>query len=383
MRIAFVSVMAGSAWGGSEELWADAAIHAAKDGHAVMASVYDLRTGRENWPGKLKKVAEAGVEVAMRRRPIHWRIDVPMAPLRPRFRALERFKPDMVCVSQGASYEIVNFGDCLELRTYLERSRTPYFIVCQLNGEVAPLTPERRRTAKAFFDAAAGVGFVSARNLDQGRRHLCSALPRGVVLRNPVNLSSREPVAWPGDEGPSRLACVARLEVAFKAHDVLLEALSGAEWRGREWTLELFGAGPDEGYVRDLIGHYGLGERVFLRGHVADIRRLWAERHLLVLASHNEGTPLALVEAMVCGRPSVVTDVAGNAEWVRDGENGFLATAPAAGAMRAALERAWAARGEWSEMGRRASSLALSQIDPDPGAALLRRIVEAAGGAKR
>jgi len=378
MRVAFVSVMAGSAWGGSEELWADAAIRAAGDGHQVFASVYDLGAAPDAWPPKLRAVAAAGVRVVMRRRPVHWRIDTPLTPLRPRFRPLEAFAPDIVCISQGASYDVINFADCLELRRLLSHSSTPYFIVCQLNGESAPLTPARRREAKVFFEAASGVAFVAARNLDQGRRHLCSDLPRGLVLRNPVNLAAREPLPWPTGDGPARLACVARLEVAYKAHDVLLEALADTAWRGRDWTLELFGSGPDEVYIRDLIEHYDLGDRVFLRGHVADIRALWADRHALVLASHNEGTPLALVEAMVCGRPSIVTDVAGNAEWVQDGGGGFLAAAAAANAMRTALERAWTARAQWPEIGWRAAQTASGQLDPDPGASLLSHLVCAA-----
>ena len=66
---------------------------------------------------------------------------------------------------------------------------------------------------------------------------------------------------------------------------------------------------------------------------------------MLVMPSRFEGLPLAIVEAMLCARPVVATDVAGHAEVVEDGVTGFLADAPTVGAIAAALERCWVRRG--------------------------------------
>ena len=41
MRIAFVSLMGGLPWGGSEALWHAMATHALKQGDEVIVSVYD------------------------------------------------------------------------------------------------------------------------------------------------------------------------------------------------------------------------------------------------------------------------------------------------------------------------------------------------------
>ena len=64
-------------------------------------------------------------------------------------------------------------------------------------------------------------------------------------------------------------------------------------------------------------------KNVHFRGHVNDIRAIWEQNHLLVLPSRYEGLPLALVEAMWCGRPAVVTDVGGNAELCVGKRNGI------------------------------------------------------------
>jgi glycosyltransferase involved in cell wall biosynthesis len=81
-------------------------------------------------------------------------------------------------------------------------------------------------------------------------------------------------------------------------------------------SFGLYGKGRDDAYLRKPARYRGIAERVIFCGHVGDILSIWRDNHLNVMASRNEGTPLALVEGMLCGRPSVVSDVGGNAEWV-------------------------------------------------------------------
>jgi hypothetical protein len=71
--------------------------------------------------------------------------------------------------------------------------------------------------------------------------------------------------------------------------------------------------------------------------------------------------------------------VAGNTEWTREGENGFVAESALPPALNAAMTRAWEARGRLRELGRAARALALGQIDPDPGATVLGLVERAAG----
>jgi glycosyltransferase involved in cell wall biosynthesis len=167
------------------------------------------------------------------------------------------------------------------------------------------------------------------------------------------------------------MACVARLSAAYKGQDLLLETLAGDAWRGRDWHLSFCGSGPDRAHLEGLARLYGLADRVQWKGHLPDVRSIWAEHEILVLPSRSEGTPLALVEAMVCGRPAVVTDAGGNAERIEEGVSGFVAEGATVRSFAAALERAWASRDRWREMGGRAREVALSRLDPDPGSSLL------------
>jgi glycosyltransferase involved in cell wall biosynthesis len=57
----------------------------------------------------------------------------------------------------------------------------------------------------------------------------------------------------------------------------------------------------------------------------ADVEVLYAAADLVLLTSDNEGMPVCLIEAGLCGRPVVATDVGGVAEVVAHGETGLLA----------------------------------------------------------
>lgn len=70
-----------------------------------------------------------------------------------------------------------------------------------------------------------------------------------------------------------------------------------------------------DGYLRPdvekAIREQGLSERVLLYGVCRDPRQVYADIDLLALTSRNEGTPLAMLEAMASGRPVVAPDVGG------------------------------------------------------------------------
>lgn len=366
MRIGFISTMGGCPWGGSEELWTAAAQAALDQGHEVIVSV-------PRWPelpARLQSLQEAGARILPRRRLTLGRYAGWAAQIVRPLASFLAARPQAVFVSQGGSYDLALQLECRALVHWLAKSQTPYVLVCQyLDDPGIPRSEERARIVRLFRSAKA-VAFVAHGNLLTARRHLAEPIANGIVVRNPVNLTNLEEIPWPVEVVP-QLACVVRLNAAIKGLDVLLEALGQPLWRQRDYRLRLFGRGADQGYLQHLVQYFGLAGRVELAGHVDDIRQIWARHHLLIIPSRAEGTPLALVEAMLCGRPAVVTDIGGNREWVEEAVNGFIAEAPTAYSLSAALARAWAAYDHWPAMGRSARQRAGQLYDPDPGRTLL------------
>ena len=122
--------------------------------------------------------------------------------------------------------------------------------------------------------------------------------------------------------GVPLVGCVGRLS-SRKNMAMVVRAV--AELRGLPCRLVLVGAGEDESLLRDLVQTLGLGERVVFLGQRDDVPRVLAGLDILALSSHVEGTPLAVVEAMLSGLAVVATAVGGVPEVIRDGETGLLA----------------------------------------------------------
>jgi glycosyltransferase involved in cell wall biosynthesis len=276
-------------------------------------------------------------------------------------------QPDCVLLSQGDVLDILSYGD---LRRDLERG-VPFVTLNHLCIDGRILTPSSIETVGRIFSQAQCNAFVSNKNLRLAERQLARPIPNPIIVQNPVNLSNTAEVPWPAD-GPVRFASVARVDAWHKGQDVLFEVLSRSEWHDRDWVCRVYGTGPHEGYLKALARHYGISSRVIFAGHADDIRAIWADNHMLVMPSRQEGIPLAIVEAMLCGRPSVVTDVGDNAAWVLDGRTGFVAEAATTESFGMAMERAWGARAKWSEMGSIAHVQASARIDRAPGKGLLK-----------
>jgi glycosyltransferase involved in cell wall biosynthesis len=167
------------------------------------------------------------------------------------------------------------------------------------------------------------------------------------------------------------------LEPGDKGQDLLLEALAGPVWATRNWRLHLYGEGQNRGILECLVQRLGLADRVVFEGHV-DVEEIWSLNHALVMPSRVEGLPSAVIEAMLCGRPVVATDVAG-AEVIEDGVTGFLVGAPTVGCVRNALERFWAKREDAREIGATASKRIRHLLPSDPARIFADKIKELLG----
>jgi glycosyltransferase involved in cell wall biosynthesis len=128
---------------------------------------------------------------------------------------------------------------------------------------------------------------------------------------------------------PLRLILVARM-IRSKGVDLAVEAVSLARQRGMDVTLTLVG-GSDPGNPRALsqadLAAFSAREGIDLLGPRRDIAALLAAHHAFILPSRGgEGLPKALLEAAAAGRPAIVSNVPGCADFVRDGKTGFVAS---------------------------------------------------------
>ena len=359
MRFAFVSTMSGYPWGGSEELWSQTALKLKRDGHEVQATVSHQPEPSE----KVLNLAKHGIKVCtypVRPRGIVNRIITKLARKRRRaYSRLKRFNPDLVIISQGH-----NAGGFDWAKVCREAS-IPYVVIVQSNSEHMWFYDDEVEEAAGIYRDARKVFCVSQGNLNLLRIQLGDPVRNGEVIWNPYNVSPQRIPVWPAKDGKWKLACVARMEPQAKGQELLLQVLARPEWRDRSIELNFFGKGPHEFTLKRLAEMLGV-KQVNFCGHVSNIEKVWEQNHMLVLPSRYEGLPLALVESMWCGRPALVTDVAGNTEVCIDNETGFVAPAPTVQLLADTLERAWERREDWQSMGEAARARAELQIPRDP-----------------
>ncbi|MDO6431428.1 glycosyltransferase [Flavitalea sp. BT771] len=377
MKIAVISMIR-EPWGGSEELWFAMAKQAMAEGHTVMHLSFDFDTLHP----RLKELRQLGAQLF--RRPGYYRpglspkarairmlINFIKKRIRDPFVPLFRQRPDIVLYN-GTCYSI---GVEKQLMKALLAGGPRFFIIGHLNGEQdRGFGPSERDTILAAYGRAEKVFFISRRSEETARRQLCRDIPNAAQVRNPVNMPDISALPFPSQDAV-HWALVGNLLTAHKGQDMLLSVLKESKWQERNWILNIYGDGPDKQYLQELAEFYGLKGRVFFHGRVGDIRQVWRDNQVLLMPSHMEGMPLAIVEAMLCGRPCVATDVGGAAEWIEDGISGFLADAAAIPTLDKALERAWSAREEWPSIGLRAHQRALELYDPAPGKTLLDKLM--------
>jgi glycosyltransferase involved in cell wall biosynthesis len=375
-----------SPWGGSEELW-EAAAQRLLDEPANRIGI--AKPGLEPNYARFQALADRGAHV--------WKVKNGAGPiaavltslLRVRIDGLRltavhfallviRFRPSLVVISQGEAY------DGMSLVRVCRVLDVPYIVITHKASETLWPADAWREIYRANYAAARRVAFVSQHNLELTQDQLGLRIPTACVLSNPVPTGRQEgPLPWPDDSptGLVRLACVARLFPAEKGQDTLLRILSQDRWRERPILLTLYGIGQNQETLQGMATHLGL-TNVRFAGQASDVLEVWRTEHALVLPSRAEGLPLALVEAMMCGRPVIVSNAGGNGELVDDDRTGFLAAGTEAAAFEEALERAWQRRAEWPQIGLRAAEDIRRRVSADPAGDLADVIKAEAGPAR-
>ena len=124
----------------------------------------------------------------------------------------------------------------------------------------------------------------------------------------------------------------------------------------------MVGKGHLAGKLRRLAGALGIADRISFVGFHEDMATAYAAMDVFCMPSLFEGLPLALLEALICGKVAVAARAPGITDVLVDGENGLLVDVADPVGLAAALLRV--RRGEYDpEMPRRARAAALAEYD--------------------
>lgn len=128
-------------------------------------------------------------------------------------------------------------------------------------------------------------------------------------------------------------------------------------------VLVVAGEGPLETELRQAVHSRGLDAHVRFAGWQLNLPSLYATCDIVVLTSRNEGTPMAVIEAMAAGRPVVATAVGGVPDLIESGRNGILVAAGAAADLADGVCRLARDQALREDMGQAARHLVASRFD--------------------
>lgn len=113
---------------------------------------------------------------------------------------------------------------------------------------------------------------------------------------------------------------VGRLE-KNKNHETILNAISQIEHQ--HVKLVICGDGVNREMLQNKAADMGLRNKVIFLGNRTDMTNIYHMADCFVMASYREGLSRAIMEAMACGLPCIVSDIRGNRDLI-DSCGGFL-----------------------------------------------------------
>lgn len=137
-----------------------------------------------------------------------------------------------------------------------------------------------------------------------------------------LGTSWRERQGW-GDK--CVLLCLRSWEPNYGV-DVLLRAFVEAARQDDDLRLILLGDGSQHDQLVTILEEGQIQDRVFLGGRVPnqDLLSFYGAADVYLTPSHVDGSSVSLMEAMACGLPSIASDIPANAEWIAEGQTGWL-----------------------------------------------------------
>lgn len=193
-------------------------------------------------------------------------------------------------------------------------------IVCERND---PFKPHYHimKFAKPFFCLADGAVY----QLPKVAEFYKNIKVPTAVIPNPV-LCKPDVQIKPFFERDKVVVTLGRIDIFQKRHDVLVKAFSTFSQKHPDYKLVIYGDGPDEGRIKDLIRSLGLSDKIVLGGISSNPQEAIKNAKFFVLSSDFEGIPNALIEAMSIGLPCISTDCSpGGASFlIKNNVNGII-----------------------------------------------------------
>ncbi len=108
----------------------------------------------------------------------------------------------------------------------------------------------------------------------------------------------------------------------LKNHQAVIESISKIKRKDIHYII--IGIGSEKEHLMKVAEKHNLSEKVHFLGYCENVYKILKASDLFVFPSKREGLSVALMEAMCCGLPAVVSKIRGNVDLIDENEGGFL-----------------------------------------------------------
>lgn len=149
---------------------------------------------------------------------------------------------------------------------------------------------------------------------------------RATIIPNPIFIKGTISYASYNNRNKT-IVSVGRLDNEQKRYDIMIQAFSLFVRKYPDWSLKLYGDGPDKHKIQEWIEEKNISDKVLWMGVSKNPMRDISNDGMFLITSDYEGISNSLLEAMAVGLPCVSTDSSpgGARMLIQDGVNGLLA----------------------------------------------------------
>lgn len=338
----FLSLMNGSAWGGSEEFWYKTALWMSKNNYKIGIGCFGWEEKKE----RINELKKAGCNVyllsnkkgLLKKWNLKKSLDqIPFSDY------------DLTMVNQGG------WEDVLHAPFKHLYKKLPVYVLNNHNyNEKAVLSKTKKRLLQQWVSNAQMNFGDTQKIFNFLKRNFNIQIDNKETLINPIaSQPNTQPSPFPVFKDDVCLwVMFAEFDTARKSQDILIKSLSSQKWADRNWQLHLFGKGKDKPMLEKQISDAGLENKILFKGYTNDIKLTLQDYHLLLQCTRIDAMPITVVEAMAMARPCVVSQVGDMPVWVKDGINGFVCNEVTVKGIDEVLERSWQQKANWETMGK-------------------------------
>ena len=232
---------------------------------------------------------------------------------------IQQICPDVVLViERGFDDFVIPFicKDIPRLREFHSSREAANIRANAVEGKLRRLSVKlQNKLVYSLFNKYDGVVVLTQRDLNYSHYSNATYVIPNFIPQIPKEQSSLD---------KKNVISVGRLDKNKNFKDQIL-AWEKVAKKHSDWTLHIYGEGPERFSLEQLIKTLNLCDKVILHGNVSNIDDFYLESSFCLFTSKAEGFGMVLIEAMSFGLPCISYDApCGPSEIISEGKDGFL-----------------------------------------------------------